>query len=405
MRLLNLELKNIGPFKSAELDFIGDGNVENPPVTIITGENGTGKTIVLDAIRGVLLGDIENGKTLKRNIIRGDGKHYYKVKLEAINEYLFTMQNYKDMIETREVVHIETVNTLTKFDKLPKWIINYWTSKVSDELLKINALTAPEPEKFLVNALDGIQRNSEVVELITFFDYYRTSDNPEEKKLGQFLLDVIKKIVNKSIPNGQLEYVSRKTMMPIVSQLGFKVELSKLSSGNLYLIQRMIGLLGQMYAVAQLHDLPIEDICKTPGVLLIDEAENHLHPKWQKTFLNDILEIFPNLQIIVTTHSPFIVSSVENARVYVCESRTDHAEVVDRTSDYSNQPIEEVLISPAFDTMPFNSRITKLLAERKAAILRGDKVLENKIEAELKRLNPEHFAYYDIEELLESITS
>lgn len=58
MRLLNLELKNIGPFKSAELDFIGDGNVEKPPVTIITGENGTGKTIILDAIRGVLLDDL-----------------------------------------------------------------------------------------------------------------------------------------------------------------------------------------------------------------------------------------------------------------------------------------------------------------------------------------------------------
>ena len=55
MKIKNLSLKNIGPFLDAQLDFITDEN-QKPPVIIITGENGTGKTIVLDAIRGLLLG-------------------------------------------------------------------------------------------------------------------------------------------------------------------------------------------------------------------------------------------------------------------------------------------------------------------------------------------------------------
>ena len=62
-------------------------------------------------------------------------------------------------------------------------------------------------------------------------------------------------------------------------------------------------------------DNPLEE----PVIILIDEIDLHLHPKWQKSFLNSILSIFPNIQIIVTTHSPFIVSSIENAKVFAEE--------------------------------------------------------------------------------------
>lgn len=400
MRLLNLELKNIGPFVSAELDFIGDGNVEKPPVTIITGENGTGKTIILDAIRGILLG--KHKKANERNIFRSqDFKVSLDVHLLKERKNLLSEDKYANGNLT---VKSKIISKYLDLAIYPRWIWNYWTSKTSEEAIGTDNLVNPKVEDFLIGALDGIQKNSEIVELITFFDYYGTSNNPQEQELGTLVLNIIKKIMSKNIPNGELRYVSRKTMMPIISQLGHEIELNKLSSGSLYTVQRMIGILGQMYAVNQLHKLPIEDICKTPGVLLIDEAENHLHPKWQKTFLNDILDVFPNLQIIVTTHSPFIVSSVENARVYVCESRIDHAEVVDSTSDYSNRPIEEVLVSPVFDTTPFSSKITDLLERRKAAIINGNKEEENKIEAELKRLNPNHFAYLDIEQMLESIS-
>ena len=69
----------------------------------------------------------------------------------------------------------------------------------------------------------------------------------------------------------------------------------------------MVSMLGKMYAVNVLNSKPLEELCQAPGLLLIDEAENHLHPKWQKTFINNILTVFPNLQIILTTHSPSLL--------------------------------------------------------------------------------------------------
>ncbi len=52
-------------------------------------------------------------------------------------------------------------------------------------------------------------------------------------------------------------------------------------------------------------------------VITFDEPENHLHPSMQKSFLPSILEAFPGCQIIVVTHSPFIISAMRDSSVYV----------------------------------------------------------------------------------------
>jgi predicted ATP-binding protein involved in virulence len=50
---------------------------------------------------------------------------------------------------------------------------------------------------------------------------------------------------------------------------------------------------------------------KTPGLVLIDEVDLHLHPEWQQTVLTNLLAAFPMLQFVVTTHSPQVLSSVQ----------------------------------------------------------------------------------------------
>jgi ABC-type cobalamin/Fe3+-siderophores transport system ATPase subunit len=51
-------------------------------------------------------------------------------------------------------------------------------------------------------------------------------------------------------------------------------------------------------------------------VATLDEPENHLHPSMQRSILSNLIEAFPTVQFIVATHSPFIVSAVEDSRVY-----------------------------------------------------------------------------------------
>lgn len=59
-----------------------------------------------------------------------------------------------------------------------------------------------------------------------------------------------------------------------------------------------------------------------PGIVLIDEIETHLHLELQRTVLKFLTGLFPNVQFVVTTHSPFILSSAENATIFDLENRT-----------------------------------------------------------------------------------
>ena len=59
-----------------------------------------------------------------------------------------------------------------------------------------------------------------------------------------------------------------------------------------------------------------------PGIVLIDEIETHLHLELQKNILDFLESMFPNIQFIITTHSPFILNSARNAVIYDLENHT-----------------------------------------------------------------------------------
>jgi hypothetical protein len=58
---------------------------------------------------------------------------------------------------------------------------------------------------------------------------------------------------------------------------------------------------------------------KRPGFLLLDEPDMYLHPKWQRTLLPALRKALPEIQIIVASHSPFIISSCQGARIHILD--------------------------------------------------------------------------------------
>ncbi|MGP8337116.1 MAG: AAA family ATPase, partial [Methanosarcinaceae archaeon] len=71
------------------------------------------------------------------------------------------------------------------------------------------------------------------------------------------------------------------------------------------------------------------------GVVLIDEIDLHLHPKWQRHVVEDLQKAFPNIQFIATTHSPFILQSLDPGKVI------DLNKINDKPITSSNQKIAE----------------------------------------------------------------
>lgn len=58
-----------------------------------------------------------------------------------------------------------------------------------------------------------------------------------------------------------------------------------------------------------------------PGIVLIDEIETHLHLELQKHIMPLLITVFPNIQFIVTSHSPFILSSLQEAVIFDLENK------------------------------------------------------------------------------------
>lgn len=87
--------------------------------------------------------------------------------------------------------------------------------------------------------------------------------------------------------------------------------LSQLSDGQ----RSVLALFGDLIRRATLLNphLDAEDVlAKTPGVVLVDELDLHLHPKWQRHVIEDLRRTFPKVQFICTTHSPFLIQSLRS---------------------------------------------------------------------------------------------
>ncbi len=76
-----------------------------------------------------------------------------------------------------------------------------------------------------------------------------------------------------------------------------------------------------------------------PGIVLIDEVENHLHVELQRKVLPFLTEFFPNIQFIVTTHSPFVITSVKNSVLFDMGKRIYYNDL--NLSDYSYASVIE----------------------------------------------------------------
>jgi predicted ATP-binding protein involved in virulence len=410
MRLKTLLMNNIGPFLEAEIDAT-DSKGEIAPVVLITGENGSGKSIILDAIRGMFGREFSE---LERDIRRRDAIEEARIEMTLEiegEENKFTGVKFASSTRTHYIVPqprnlSRKPAEVVRSENAPNWIVDYWPSALATGTYEVNSLTAPKHEGFLRKALQGQQNKQNITQLICHFDYLRDSQDPQERITGNQLYTTLERIIASSLLNGgYLSHVARSTYDPIVVQNGQSVPLANLSGGNAYLIQNMVNLLGKMHAVHYLNATPPDTLNDPPGLLLIDEAENQLHPKWQKRLIQTILEKFPNLQIVATTHSPFVIASApEDARLFVCKAHSDHCTVKDETATYRNKPVDEILMSPLFEaTRPFNAEITQLLDEREQAIQEGDSQKRSEIEEKLKRINPTYFSYLDIDEMLDNL--
>ena len=191
MKIKNLKLKNVGPFREAELDFPQERDVNGKiPVTIITGENGTGKSVIIDAIRFMF----NHNANIGRDIVPNHNDFLMEMTIDDEGEKVLSAISFFGKIREQN----NTIcyyfsgksyekNTGKSYERqYPNWVVDYWNSNLSNDSFRINSLSSINLRHALVGALDGGMSNVELTNFICSVDYLRSSDDQQEAEVGNY---------------------------------------------------------------------------------------------------------------------------------------------------------------------------------------------------------------------------
>lgn len=334
MFIKEIELKNFKCFEHNTFTF-------EKNFTAIIGNNGSGKTALLDGI--------------------GTGLRSWLT--DIVERYQFEIH--------QEHIRFETVKNGSK-----KQIVQRFPSKIkldlkpfferskifsmSDTILletNNNSSKIIEPDK-IVTLKKGLENeNKKELPVIAFYQTSRLFQLKKENNKGLDLYPIDTRFkpyqdcLNISVNNNQVfEWIKRMTFIQLQEE-EVVPELEAVKSSLIQSLQYLnpkkkidlffdvrsdeliINISGEYFPFNALSDGyrntlgMIADIAyrmaelnphlttKSSGIVLIDELDLHLHPKWQRHIVNDLKTIFPNCQFIVTTHSPFIIQSLESGEL------------------------------------------------------------------------------------------
>jgi len=196
-------------------------------------------------------------------------------------------------------------------------------------------------------ALNGVQ-----ISFSTFFQWFRTLEDLENEtrrdtsSYRNHQLEAVRQAIYSLIPYFSNLRVRRSPLRMTVEKQGQELTVNQLSDGEKCLLA-MVGDLARRLAIAN-PSLP--DPLQGSGVVLIDEIELHLHPKWQREIIPALTRTFPNCQFIVTTHSPQVISQVKPEGIYILE-KTDEGVIAKKPESSfgrdSNRILEDLMGVPA----------------------------------------------------------
>jgi predicted ATP-binding protein involved in virulence len=323
MYVNSLEIKNYKGMEQAEFVF-------NAQMTALIGDNGSGKTCILDALsfalatyfRGVDgIKNIELKSGDKRQVIMANRNKEVKLPLSIGLAHTLAGQPYQWCRSTDKAA-----GNSTTYSSAKSFIAQVGTmvEQVRDGQMVDLPLLAYYGIDRLSNAKLGKEKYAP---LGSRLDGYHGALEPELDQL-KFLAwfksyedSVLKFGEDKTLYDAFVNTIT--TMVPAWSNISFSWEiddlLGQLENGQWMAYQNLSsGFKGIVRLAADIAyraiilnpHLGIDAVKNTKGVVLVDELDMHLHPKWQKQVIEDLKLAFPNIQFIVTTHSPFIVQSL-----------------------------------------------------------------------------------------------
>jgi energy-coupling factor transporter ATP-binding protein EcfA2 len=138
------------------------------------------------------------------------------------------------------------------------------------------------------------------------------------------------------------------------------------------------------WRMAQYHKTS-GDPLREPAIVLIDELDLHLHPKWQRRVRRDLSRVFPKTQFVVTTHSPVLAQTYLDTNIAVLTREGDHAIIDNDPATVRSWRLDQVSVSLLHDEEPFAEEIVEAFDTRRELLAKS--TLSTKEQARLNAAN------------------
>jgi predicted ATP-binding protein involved in virulence len=420
MQINKIQIKNFKGFDETEFQF-------NPQFNVLIGDNGTGKTAILDALavcvgsyllgidlaeqaRSIYPEDIRRqdfGESLEPQlpvIISAEGEIAGKtIKWQRAKKSLEGRTTVKEAKELIDIAKFHTQQVSQGKPVILPVICYHGTGRLWKERRQtINTRPKSSRMSGYFNSLEPASSSK------VFLEWFKTMEIAAiQKKIDTTRVDVVKNAIISCVPNLETVFfdVIEDTLVSVQIETDkhHTLHYDLLSDG----FRNMIGMVADIaYRCVTLNPhLNKKALEKTDGIVLIDEIDLHLHPKWQKRVINDLKTTFPKIQFIATTHSPFIVQSRQSSEVINLDKTTD--------SDFFRKSIEEIAeIDMGVPDVERSQRFKEMMkvAERYYQLLEAGKNSDDdsqlrQIKAELDQLSmrysddPAYTAFLNMERL------
>lgn len=348
MRIDKLRLKNFRCFEDMEMTL-------HPNLNILIGINGAGKSTILDSLALALGGYLSGFDNIKSNSIQPEDAHLkmFTVGSRIDPQEQFPVEIYVDGIldsksqervpwqrelngKGRRTTHgnlknitdyakkmQEMVRTGERECELPL-VAYYGTGRLW--LQKRNRTPHVKGEKLnrQMGYVDCIAAQSNEKQMTQWFEDMTYIQLQEGHLLPE--LEAVKKAlrecylsVDAKVTDAQFSYNVKTHELEVIivrDNITEKFPVRMLSDGEKGIISLVADI---AYRMALLNPDLLEHVLETSGVVLIDEIDMHLHPAWQKKIVNNLTQIFPNIQFVMTTHSPSILVNVRRENIWVLD--------------------------------------------------------------------------------------
>jgi predicted ATP-binding protein involved in virulence len=334
--MANIEHKHF--IKSFEIKnfrgIIDSGKVDIPEDTqwiFLTGENGFGKTSVLQALAAGLYG--------KENV---NALTYEEKKQAQISISL--------PIKVKPYIG----NSGQNFDQLIAYGANRLKRDAKSSNLPTDSLFNKETsflyiEDVLMKFINQIHKAIENIEKIK--DEKEKQKEEKNRKKYEKAFQNLETIFCKIIPDLEQIIISENSDETVVYKENFSekpIQFNELSTGFRSWITIIGDILKRHYKINQVQF----NTSKIRLIIFIDEFDLHLHPKWQRELPAILTEIFPNVQFVVSTHSPIPLLGAPKNSAFLKVTRNNEEGIKIENLDYvevRNLTPNTILTSPIFD--------------------------------------------------------